>query len=476
MNATATPLPVTGHALDDWFSPILIKELRQGMRGRVFVISFLILQAFLILLVLGNVAAATQGMLLQVQTGFFWGILGVALTVLMPMRGLNAVSQEVKRNTMETVLLTRMTSWRVVFGKWSALFAQSLLLATAVMPYVVVRYFIGGTDVVAELLTLLYLLWVSGIMIALAITASGINHIVIRILFVGAAGLVALAEASAVFGLMRTFSWITLGWLVLTTFCVPALLFELALAGIAPPSENHSARRRLLALAYFGLSLALWTFYPGSDQRALGLMLPLGALVGICYFELSEKPRLFPRLIVPLNRFGELSRIPGMLFLPGWPSALLFTLIFIPLAIWWAIGNLPNLNSMEGLETPLSICSLLGSILIPACFCHLLWGKLKQVFFAVMIYNAGITGLFLVLRGFDQLTHGDFLPLISLCPSVSTLMVLSDKMTGNAAAILLMNLLTLAIVLLILFSYGMRYFRDLRTMLRLEHEAEKNTE
>ena len=46
--------------LDDWLSPILVKELRQGMRARVFVISFLLLQLFLIVLVLGNVAALTQ--------------------------------------------------------------------------------------------------------------------------------------------------------------------------------------------------------------------------------------------------------------------------------------------------------------------------------------------------------------------------------------------------------------------------------
>jgi len=32
----------------DWFSPMLVKELRQGMRSRLFVISFLLLQGALI--------------------------------------------------------------------------------------------------------------------------------------------------------------------------------------------------------------------------------------------------------------------------------------------------------------------------------------------------------------------------------------------------------------------------------------------
>src|ERR1700722_2347400 len=104
--------------LDDWLSPILVKELRQGMRARVFVASFLLIQVFLIVLVLGNVAAQGDRSSLEFQNVIFWLIIGFTLLLFMPLRGLVAISSEVKNRTMETVLLTRLTAWRVVFGKW----------------------------------------------------------------------------------------------------------------------------------------------------------------------------------------------------------------------------------------------------------------------------------------------------------------------------------------------------------------------
>jgi len=127
MSALAFLFPA-GKSVDDWLSPILVKELRQGMRARVFVISYLLLQVFLSVLVLANAAAQGDSRALEDESHYFWVIVGFALLVLMPLRGLVSVSQEVKNRTMETIMLTRLTAWRVVFGKWSALFAQSLLL------------------------------------------------------------------------------------------------------------------------------------------------------------------------------------------------------------------------------------------------------------------------------------------------------------------------------------------------------------
>ena len=59
MSTTAT-LPAEGNAsyadshgrdFSDWVSPILVKELRQGLKSRVFVATFIIVQVVMILLV-----------------------------------------------------------------------------------------------------------------------------------------------------------------------------------------------------------------------------------------------------------------------------------------------------------------------------------------------------------------------------------------------------------------------------------------
>ncbi len=460
-------LASANRSLDDWFSPILVKELRQGMRGKAFVISFLLLQVFLVMLVLGNVAAEQNRSALNDQASFFWIIIGVALLGLMPLRGLSAISQEVKRNTMETVLLTRLTPWRVVFGKWSALFAQSVLFVVAVLPYVVLRYFIGGTDVVGDFLQLCFFLWLSGMLLAAAIAASAMLNLVIRVivvlalLFFGGNADDFLSASS-----LPVEVWKTVAWLVLLGFFGIALLFELAASSIAAPSENHALRRRLLALSFFILSLLLaWL----TDATA-GFMgaLPLMVLIAVCYYELSEKARLVPRLVLSASRFGWLGRMASGFFLPGWSSALLFSILALPFATMiYALMN-PNSGGPLGvLSLPFLICAVLGSALAPILICHLIWKSMKQVFLMVVLYNIAIMGVASLLQGFAELTQTKINYLIALFPSIPVLYSLRD--TGLAEFLpscLIVNVAVVICQIFILFVASRPYFRGLRELFR----------
>ena len=51
-------------------------------------------------------------------------MLWLPLLLLMPARGLGAVSEEARANTFDLVQLTRMTAFRIALGKWIALVAQ----------------------------------------------------------------------------------------------------------------------------------------------------------------------------------------------------------------------------------------------------------------------------------------------------------------------------------------------------------------
>ena len=316
MNPFSRPFS-NGKSLDDWLSPILVKELRQGMRARVFIISFLLLQVFLVVLVLGNVAAKDDMGTLDFQNHFFWIIIGFALLILMPMRGLVAVSLEIKNRTMETIMLTRLTAWRVVFGKWSALFAQSLLLVSAVLPYIVLRYFIGGDDVVSDFEWILFMLWLSGILIAASIAVSAFGNPVVRI--VSLVGIIVIivsgTDEFVPRGVSLTKPWEIGGWLLILGFFIPALLFELTATGIAPVSENHALRRRLLAV-FFYLSACGLTAASGVNL-GMGVVVPLLILIGVCYHELAEKPRLVPRMIQMQAKRGWLGRLAGLFLLTG---------------------------------------------------------------------------------------------------------------------------------------------------------------
>jgi hypothetical protein len=468
MNAIATYFS-EGKSVDDRLSPILVKELRQGMRARLFVLSFLGLQIFLVLLTLGNLVAQNDRSTLDTQSGFFWTILGFALLVLTPLRGLVAVSQEVKNRTLETIMLTRLTAWRVVIGKWSALFAQSVLLVSAVLPYVVVRYFIGGEDIVDDFKWIFLMLWLSGLLSAGSIAISGLGNpvfrifILIGIVIMGATG----AESAVAYGMTYIGGWETLGWLLVFGFFVPALLFELTASGIAPASENHAIRRRLLAVLFFVTAVVLES---ATHHRFLaGIAFALLALVGVCYFELTEKPRLLPRMAQAFGSRGWWGRSAGLFLLPGWPSGLIFSLLVIPAAmVFYDFVFLPPPAPDDWLFL---IFAVLGSILVPISICHFFWPKMNQVLLVVFFYNLALGIIAGICEAFQMLLHAKVNLVLAVLPGIPTYLTIHSvedtvAYKETAAWHLLGNGFVLGFLILALFLDSRGYFRNLFQLYR----------
>ena len=88
-------------------------------------------------------SAAKDGGDMGFADGMFWFLLGSLLLFFMPLRSLGALYSEIKGNTLELVFLTRMSSWDIAFGKWLAHLAQIGLLVAAILPYLVVRHYLG---------------------------------------------------------------------------------------------------------------------------------------------------------------------------------------------------------------------------------------------------------------------------------------------------------------------------------------------
>ena len=110
----------------DWLSPMLVKELRQGVRTRVFVLLFILLQLLMLLDLVAEPARRRHRAGRLGRHGVFLDHGGGCPSlVILPIGGLNAVGGEIKANTLELIFLTRLTAFRIVFGKWCALFAQS---------------------------------------------------------------------------------------------------------------------------------------------------------------------------------------------------------------------------------------------------------------------------------------------------------------------------------------------------------------
>ena len=321
----------------DRLSPILVKELRQGLRQPTFVIAFLCLQVLLCIVVLASVVSAPVGSQDSLRagttvSGFFFVLLGIAILVVQPLRGLGALASEIKADTLDLLLLTRLNSWRITFGKWLALVSQSALLVVAVFPYLILRYYLGGMQLFAELLALVTLFIASAGVTGIAVGFSATASLVIR-------GFVALVMILA----MVIFPNILIRWLMYgsmggrggggSPFAITLstasevsiyagimllLLFmgyyflEMGATQIAPPAENRSTCKRLVGLAVLGV--LVWLLPNDGPLRYICWLLAISLLT---VDALSERPEFTASVLRPFRRLGPLRLPVAMFLLPG---------------------------------------------------------------------------------------------------------------------------------------------------------------
>lgn len=337
----------------DWLSPIVVKELRQGLRQRSFLILYILLQCVFALGVTGTLlAAAPASLSSRIDTGttmstYIFAVLALALLVVQPLRGLSALSSETRGGTIDLLLLTRLGTWRITLGKWLNLMTQSMLLLVAIVPYMMIRYFFGGMNLSGELLLLAVLFLAGGMVCAAAVALSAVRSLILRVIF-AVFGSGALLAAPFVHGLVRfdrraagrpfSLAWdpgaaqpadlvsTSAGLLLLCAFLTYALL-EFGAARIAPPSEKCGSRMRLVSLA--ALALIPFLLASGFDD-ARSLVFPAIILIGMIAMAdaLSAPPRHRP---LPNGR-----RLPTLL-LPGWPSGALFAMLAASLGCGWAL-------------------------------------------------------------------------------------------------------------------------------------------
>lgn len=221
----------------DWLSPMIVKELRQGLRTRVFELAFLLIQALMIFCMLLSLAHAGSGDPEDSSSRLFWMTNAVLFFLVMPSRGLTVISSEVKGRTMELLFLTRITTKWIVLGKWMAIVVQTILIACTVLPYLVLRYFAGGIDIVNGVKALVIMLFYSAMLTAVAMAMSSFRSLFLRIsgLFIS---LLALCFISALSANARSFGG-AIVLIIVTGLPFLLLVFRMVTLRVSAPPENN---------------------------------------------------------------------------------------------------------------------------------------------------------------------------------------------------------------------------------------------
>jgi len=324
----------------------------------------------------------------------------LAVLVIQPLRGVGALSSEMKGRTIDLMVLTRLSAWRIVTGKWVSLVSQSALLLAAIVPYLILRYFFGGMQLFSELLALGCVFLASGMLTAVMVGLSACGSLLVRGILpvLGTPLLVGSIFGVTLSGsLPATLEFFTLSsrgsWVVFAACLgIGAYLTWMALdfgaSQIGPRAENRATARRLVCLAAT-FALAALGFWSNSGWIVVGLTVVLTPVIAVSFTEPGD---LVPVVTKPFVRRGFPGLVCGRFLYPCWPAGVLFCVV--PCAVVLAEGVL--LARLDGTELNLLV-AWLGSLLFPAVWVTLFRRKVRNAFATyVLILASSLILLFVV--------------------------------------------------------------------------------
>jgi hypothetical protein len=357
----------------DRLNPILVKETRQALKSRQFVVTFLVVliacwsASFAVVAIVGpNVYYVASGP----QMLYVYGIiLAFPLTLIVPFSAFRSLAVEQEDNTYDLLSITTLSASQIIWGKLGSAAVQMLVYLCAISPCIAFTYLLRGVDAPTIVFMLIYFVFLSlglSMLGLLAGTTAKVKHTqaLISLLLVLCLGLVLYQTIELIEEMVRRNfvdvrdPWFWLGNLVALSFylCIFGLVHAAATAQVSFASENRSTvlRRRMLYLqvCFLGWMSILPVTEPNFDiAPAVILFTAIGSIIFwfvMGWMLTSEWPHLSRRMLRTLPASG-LERVcltwlnpgpnTGFVFAVGSLTAVLgglmyFTLQLSPAANW----------------------------------------------------------------------------------------------------------------------------------------------
>lgn len=344
MRTALTRLHTRLAALTERTNPVLVKEVRQALRGNYFrAIFWLTLSGALVIgllvLVMGGHDDAARG------EPFFHAIFGcmaVATHGFLPFAAFVAMGSEWEENTYDLLVISDLRPRQIVLGKLLASGVQALLLYSAFAPFLVFAFLLGGVDLVPILVVLGVSMLLSLCLAATAIASSSSTHgkftrvivmagLAAMLVWVTALtytmGVAFVGEAAQVSGTNLALGVAALASLGLVYVPLPVAQ---SCARLAHPEENRTSFLRVHVFVVLAVALG-WGSYglSRSPDLEVTVAIALAALLFLTVSALVFVPESRTlgrraRLGVPRSKALALLALP---FLPGGSRALLWYLL-----------------------------------------------------------------------------------------------------------------------------------------------------
>jgi len=258
----------------DRVNPLVVKEIRQGLRTRVFWVCFgLMLMACTLLAFVAYVHSRDAVDFSRAGRDYFLAFfccLGVVHFFVIPYSAYRSLAREREDETWVLLVLTGLGARRIIRGKVTSFLVQAALYASAVGPFLLFSYYLNGISLPLVLVMLglggTWLVFLTLVAVCSATLADGrmgralVHFVLLGVLMLGLGHGIGIAVAlgsegdrglrdtdfayavSIALGLMLTNGW---------------LLFETAAARLSLPTENYSRGPRIAWVAQWLLGLVL---------------------------------------------------------------------------------------------------------------------------------------------------------------------------------------------------------------------------
>jgi hypothetical protein len=298
--SVAERLAVFGDWLSDKVNPLVVKEVRQGLRTRVFWTTFTLLLTGCIIISLVAYADAADAGLRGVASGqtFFYAFffcLGLIQFLVLPYTAYRSLVREREDETWVLLSLTGLGPRRILRGKLTSSLVQGLLYGSAIGPFLLMSYYLNGIDLPTILLVIglgvLLQMSVTILAVSAGTLADGrifraiINVAVLGgLLFATSTGLTVAYELSREANeLIREKEfYFALGLFLWVAVSCGLFLFEVAAARLSLFTENYTKGPRLALLFQFLGTTVIWVVAWAVDGRDEDV--PMVMQIGTCLY------------------------------------------------------------------------------------------------------------------------------------------------------------------------------------------------
>lgn len=347
----------------DWLNAILIKEARQSLKSRQFVLTFLMLllaawavSAFGLAL---SGAEAEYGNLGRWFFFAFYFVLAVATLLIVPFGAYRSLLAERDLNTYELLSITTLSPGKIVWGKLGSAMLQLFIFYSAITPFIAFASLLNGFDVPTAAYVLAgsllgsMLLSMASLMFATLAKQrlwQGFNSLLVLgglvIAMSSTLGLVGTATEYRGMPFDESGFWLATALFVLAGVSYFVLLHQITVSQLTFESDNRSTGIRIASnvqvllfwLCLVGIGIYSWIWHGmGIDYEAF----QFGAVVSAIHwgvfglFAVTEPDALSHRVArgLPRNRMLRLLLVP---FLPGGARGLLWMILNL-VSFWFVV-------------------------------------------------------------------------------------------------------------------------------------------